>query len=216
MAETTIPPLTVRFPRLARRGVILGLSGVQVGCIGAGLLLLVLAVFIAGVIGLVLVAPLVVALMAGAVVRVGGHPGVVWAARWLNRERRRAATQTRWRAKPARPAPEGSLGLPGTAASLARVHVPGWTRGGARRARSDAHRGGASLDASVRAARLRGADPPSGRLGAGAGGALPGRPSREGPGPGAHDPRLRRRTRTLVVGARPGPDPVGRGEPTSS
>ena len=89
MAETTIPPLTVRFPRLARRGVILGLSGVQVGCIGAGLLLLVLAVFIAGVIGLVLIAPLVVALMAGAVVRVGGHPGVVWAARWLNRERRR-------------------------------------------------------------------------------------------------------------------------------
>lgn len=114
----TLSPATVRFPRLARRGLLLGLSGVQVGCVGAGLGLLVIAVVLAGVVGLVLVSPLVVALEVGAVVRIGGHPGVVWAVRWLSFERRRAESQTRWRARPAKPIPEGSLGLPGTAASL--------------------------------------------------------------------------------------------------
>lgn len=118
MSVSGDPGVTVRFPRLARRGLILGLSGVQVACIGGALVLLVLAVAVAGVAGLVLVAPLVVGLVGGSVVKVGGHPGVVWGARWLSRERRRASGQTRWRARPAKPVPEGSLGLPGTAASL--------------------------------------------------------------------------------------------------
>jgi len=53
MTDSTIASVTVRFPRLARRGLILGLSGVQVACIGAGLGMLVLAVVSAGVVGLV-------------------------------------------------------------------------------------------------------------------------------------------------------------------
>lgn len=118
MTDSTTAPVTVRFPRLARRGLILGLSGVQVACIGAGLGMLVLAVVTAGVVGLVCVAPVVIVVMAGAVVRIGGHPGVVWATRWLSFERRRSTSQTRWRARPLKPSPEGSLGLPGTAASL--------------------------------------------------------------------------------------------------
>lgn len=112
------PTLSVRFPSLARRGLILGLSGVQVGCFAVGLALVVPAAFVGGLAGVVLVAPVVAVLWAGAVVRVGGHPGVVWAVRWVSFERRRARSQTKWRARPCRPVPEGSLGLPGTTASL--------------------------------------------------------------------------------------------------
>lgn len=119
MTETTTAPLTVRFPRLARRGLILGLSAVQVASIFVGLAFWILAVFTTGAVGLIVATPISGALIVGAVVRVGGHPGVVWGARWLSRERRRSKAQTRWRARPTKPTPEGSLGLPGTAASLA-------------------------------------------------------------------------------------------------
>lgn len=118
MNSSSSAAVTVRFPRLARRGLILGLSGVQVACIGFGLGLLIVAVVAGGVVGLVLAGPLISLLVAGAVVRVGGHPGVVWLTRWLRFERRRASSQTRWRARPAKPTPEGSLGLPGSTANL--------------------------------------------------------------------------------------------------
>lgn len=82
----------VRFGRLERRGLLLGLSAVQVALVGIALVLVVAAGVAAGPVGVVLSAPVWAASLAWALVPVGGRPLVEvfptlagWAARRLTR-----------------------------------------------------------------------------------------------------------------------------------
>ncbi len=113
------PEPTTRFGRLERRGVLLGLSGVQLGTIGTALAVAVAAVYSAGAGGLVLAAPAWGVLLAIGTLSVGGRPVVGWLpllARW---QARRAAGVT------AVTAAVGATGRTGRAESLL---VPGLAR----------------------------------------------------------------------------------------
>jgi hypothetical protein len=120
MSATTSPGNTselspVKFSRLSRRGVLLGLSGLQlVMCsIGAGSLVLGLYV------GALLLAFPVIALCAVlAFVGVGGRKLIEWGpigVRWLWRS---TGGQLVYRRRISRPRPAGTLALPGDAARL--------------------------------------------------------------------------------------------------
>ncbi len=82
----------VRFGRLERRGLLLGLTGAQVGLVGVALVTVVAAGVAAGPAGILLGAPVWAAALAWALVPVGGRPLVEvlptaagWAARRLTR-----------------------------------------------------------------------------------------------------------------------------------
>lgn len=88
----TTPAAEVRFGRLERRGLLLGLSGAQLALVGAALVTVVAAGIVAGATGVALSAPMWTAALAWALVPVGGRPLVevlptaaVWAARRLTR-----------------------------------------------------------------------------------------------------------------------------------
>lgn len=113
MSETPLSP--VKFSRLSRRGVLLGLSGSQlvVAALAAGALVLGLYL------GTVLAAlPLIVFFVALGFVGVGGRKLIAWGpvtCRWLWRH---AGGQLLYRRRIVRPRPAGTLGLPGDAARL--------------------------------------------------------------------------------------------------
>lgn len=113
MAATSAP--TARFARRSSRGVLLGFSGwrcVSLGGGAAGLLIGLLAGSL--LLGVLALAPFVVATF----VRAGGLYVVEWTpvvGEWLVR---RQTGQTRYRARPERPRPAGTLALPGDAAAL--------------------------------------------------------------------------------------------------
>lgn len=69
---------TTRFGRLERRGVLLGFSGVQLTVVGAALLVAIVGVYTAGVTGLLVGAPLWLALLAVGTGRLAGRPAVDW------------------------------------------------------------------------------------------------------------------------------------------
>ncbi|MGQ0843060.1 MAG: SCO6880 family protein [Sporichthyaceae bacterium] len=82
----------VRFGRLERRGLLLGLSGAQVALVGTALVVVVAAGMAAGPAGLMLAAPVWVGALAMALVPVGGRPlievlpvAAPWAARRVAR-----------------------------------------------------------------------------------------------------------------------------------
>ncbi|WP_293769492.1 SCO6880 family protein [Sporichthya sp.] len=110
----------VRFGRLERRGLLLGLTGAQVGLVGVALVTVVAAGVAAGPAGILLGAPVWAAALAWALVPVGGRPLVEvlptvagWATRRLTRSHRDLA------APDAAAVPE-TLDLPGLPS---RLHV---------------------------------------------------------------------------------------------
>lgn len=111
-----------RFGARQRKGVLLGFSGPRLAVLGVAAVLLTAALFTAGVAGALLVSPLVLLLVAAALVPVGGAVAVEWlpvAGHWALR---RALRQNVYGVRPLAPRPAGTLGLPGDAAAL-RVHV---------------------------------------------------------------------------------------------
>ncbi len=113
----------VKFSRLPRRGVLLGLSGPRLVTAGLGLLVLVVALSVAGGAGVAWTSPLWAGAAALTWSRVAGRPAFEWApvvAHWLVR---RAAGQTRYRRR-MRPRPAGTLALPGDAAALRQYDDP--------------------------------------------------------------------------------------------
>ncbi len=123
MTDTPAPtPGTYRFPRLPKRGLLLGLSALRVAALAAALLILVPSLFVAGPTGGVLTAPLWGALAVGAFVRRGGQPVVDSLPTVAHYAWRRATGQTSYRIRPDQPRPGGTLALPGDAASL-RFHI---------------------------------------------------------------------------------------------
>ncbi len=113
--ETEVRP--VKFSRLARRGIVLGLSGPRLVTAGTAAVIAVVALY-AGGSAPVFAAPLVVLLLAVTLVPIGGRTAVEWlpiTARW---GRRSATGQTVFRARIGKPRPAGTLALPGDAAAL--------------------------------------------------------------------------------------------------
>lgn len=126
MSGTTGPEFAlrpVRFSRLSRRGVLLGLSGPRLVTASLGALVLVVALSVAGGAGVAWTSPLWASAAALVWVRVDGRAAVEWlpvVRVWLAR---RAAGQTRFRRR-MRPRPAGTLALPGDAAPLRQYHDP--------------------------------------------------------------------------------------------
>ena len=121
--STEGPPL-VRFGRLQSRGVLLGLSGPRLTAVGAGLACFVIAMYAAGLAGIVICAPLWAGLSAAAFVPCNGRvlaEQVPLLAHW---SRRVASRQTRYRARACAPRPAGTMALPGDAAALRFHHDP--------------------------------------------------------------------------------------------
>ncbi|TQM61729.1 SCO6880 family protein [Humibacillus xanthopallidus] len=117
MIDTTTP-FTVRFARLPRRGLLLGLSASRVACIAIAALVLIPAMFVASTLGAIATAPIWGALVALAFVRRGGRPAIEALPTAAHFGLRRASGQTKWRARPAKPRPAGTLALPGDAAAM--------------------------------------------------------------------------------------------------
>jgi hypothetical protein len=110
--------MAVKFSRLARRGLLLGLDLAQVSVLGVGAGTLIGSLYSAGGEGLLLAVP-VCGLCAVLVwVPVGGRKAIEWlplAGHWAWRT---AAGQTVYRSRVTKPRPAGTLALPGDAAAL--------------------------------------------------------------------------------------------------
>lgn len=104
-----------KFSRLARRGVLLGLSGGQLALASVAAGCLVVGLYLGAV---VLAGPAIAACLAGAFIRVGGRAVIEWApigAAWAWRS---AGDQLVFRRRMLKPRPAGTLALPGDAARL--------------------------------------------------------------------------------------------------
>jgi hypothetical protein len=113
---TATEPTEVHFGRLERRGLLLGLSGAQLGLVGSALILVVAAGMSAGPAGLLLGAPVWGGALALALIPAGGRPLVEVlpiALPWAARRARRAHTVLARTAEPS-----GDLAIPGVQGRL--------------------------------------------------------------------------------------------------
>ena len=108
----------VKFSRLTRRGVLLGLSGSQLVVVGIGAFVLVFALYFGGGASFLYVAPLLLVCAALAWIGVGGRKLIGWlpvVSRWIWRS---TGGQLLFRRRIVKPRPVGTLSLPGDAARL--------------------------------------------------------------------------------------------------
>lgn len=108
----------VKFSRLARRGVLLGLSGAQLVVVSIAAVTLIAALYLGGGIMLAYVAPVLLICAALTFASVGGRKLVEWLAivgRWAWRS---TGGQLLFRRRIVRPRPAGTLALPGDSARL--------------------------------------------------------------------------------------------------
>ncbi len=108
----------VKFSRLARRGVLLGLSGAQLVVVGIGAITLVAALYLGGGMTLVVASPVILLCAALAWVGIGGRKLIEWlpiVLRWMWRS---SGGQLLYRRRIVKPRPIGTLALPGDAARL--------------------------------------------------------------------------------------------------
>ena len=108
----------VKFSRLTRRGVLLGLSGAQLVVVGLGALVLVFALYFGGGMILAFALPIIGVCAALTWIGVGGRKLIEWlpiVTRWVWRS---TGGQLLFRRRIVAPRPAGTLALPGDAASL--------------------------------------------------------------------------------------------------
>ncbi|MBK7722485.1 MAG: PrgI family protein [Austwickia sp.] len=108
----------VKFSRLSRRGVLLGLSGLQLVVVGFGAVVLVFSLYLGGGIILAYASPILIVCAALAWVGVGGRKLVEWLPILLRWVWRSSGGQLVYRRRVLKPRPAGVLALPGDAASL--------------------------------------------------------------------------------------------------
>ncbi|GAA1873880.1 SCO6880 family protein [Myceligenerans crystallogenes] len=123
MTATTSNDGGVKFSRLPKRGVLLGLTVAQLVALGSGLVPLIAAIYTGGT-AVVAVLPLMMVAAVVALVPVAGRPIVTWlpvASAWVWRT---MTGQLEFRARTDRPRPAGTLALPGRAAALRLVTDP--------------------------------------------------------------------------------------------
>jgi hypothetical protein len=109
---------TFRFSRLPHRGILLGFSAARLACFGLAVATLVPSLFRGGATGAALTSPLWATAVVVALVRRQGKTLVELAPTALHFLWRARSGQTRFRARPERPRPAGTLALPGDAAAL--------------------------------------------------------------------------------------------------
>jgi len=108
----------VKFSRLARRGVLLGLSGAQLVVVSIAAVTLIAALYLGGGIMLAYVAPVLLICAALAFASVGGRKLIQWlpiVGRWAWRS---TGGQLLFRRRIVKPRPAGTLALPGDSARL--------------------------------------------------------------------------------------------------
>lgn len=108
----------VKFSRLTRRGILLGLSASQLVVVGIGAAALVVALYSRSSMALALASPVILSCAALAWVTVGGRKLIEWVpiiGRWVWRS---SGGQLLYRRRIVRPRPAGILALPGDAARL--------------------------------------------------------------------------------------------------
>jgi hypothetical protein len=108
----------VKFSRLTRRGVILGLTASQLVVVGIGAAVLVVSLYVRGGMALVVVSPVILLCAALAWLTVGGRKFIDWlpiVGLWVWRA---AGGQLLYRRRVVKPRPAGTLALPGDAARL--------------------------------------------------------------------------------------------------
>lgn len=116
-AQTAVgQPAPVRFSRLSRRGVILGLTAAQLVTIGVGAIPVLAALYRGG--GLEFALPVAALTATIAVVPVGGRHLIDWLPVLVSWTWRTLTGQLEFRARTTRPRPAGTLALPGDAAAL--------------------------------------------------------------------------------------------------
>jgi hypothetical protein len=108
----------VKFSRLSKRGVLLGLSGLQLVVVGLGAVVLVFSLYLGGGIILAYAAPVLILCAALAWVGIGGRKLVEWLPILLRWAWRSSGGQLVYRRRVLKPRPAGVLALPGDAASL--------------------------------------------------------------------------------------------------
>ena len=108
----------VKFSRLSKRGVLLGLSGLQLVVVGVGAVVLVFSLYLGGGIILAYASPILMLCAALAWVGVGGRKLVEWLPILLRWAWRSSGGQLVYRRRVLKPRPAGVLALPGDAASL--------------------------------------------------------------------------------------------------
>ncbi|MCL2464720.1 MAG: type VII secretion protein EccE [Micrococcales bacterium] len=108
----------VKFSRLAKRGLLLGLSGAQLGCLGIAAIALVTALCIGGSIPLAVSALIWLPALVLALVPVQGRKLIEWAPIAWHWAARTYQGQTVFKKNLAKPRPAGTLALPGDAAAL--------------------------------------------------------------------------------------------------
>jgi hypothetical protein len=108
----------VKFSRLSKRGVLLGLSGLQLVVVGLGAVVLVFSLYLGGGIILAYTAPVLILCAALAWVGIGGRKLVEWLPILLRWAWRSSGGQLVYRRRVLKPRPAGVLALPGDAASL--------------------------------------------------------------------------------------------------
>jgi hypothetical protein len=118
MTDTTTRPFTIRFARLPRRGLLLGFSASRLACIALAAAVLIPAMFIGNTTGALITTPMWVGLIALAFVRVGGKAAIEALPTAAHYALRRATGQTKYRTRPEKPRPSGTLALPGDAAAM--------------------------------------------------------------------------------------------------
>ena len=111
-------PFTVRFGRLAQRGVLLGFSGPRIACFAVATAMLLPALVSQGAAGALVTLPLWGSLVALGSIRYAGRPVVETLPTAAHYGVRLATKQTQFRARPDRPRPAGTLALPGDAARI--------------------------------------------------------------------------------------------------
>ena len=118
----TSQPLTVRFGRLPRRGLILGLSTPRVACIAGAAATIIPALMWMGAAGVLVSTPLWLTFLALAFAPWNGGPAIETLPTAAQFVTRRATSQTRFLARPDTPRPAGTLALPGDTTAL-RFHI---------------------------------------------------------------------------------------------
>ena len=111
----------IKFSRLTKRGVLLGLSGPQLLMAGLASGTLIIGLYVGAV---VMTFPLILLFVTLAFVSVGGRKLIEWApigARWLWRS---TGGQLLYRRRIVKPRPAGTLALPGDAALIRKSEDP--------------------------------------------------------------------------------------------
>lgn len=108
----------VKFSRLSRRGLLLGLSLPQVGTLVAAVAVFVGSLYVAGGAGLLWTSPVWTSAVLVTWVPVGGRKVIEWLPVWLHWVWRVVTRQMVYRRRVVRPRPTGTLALPGDAAAL--------------------------------------------------------------------------------------------------